>query len=511
MRETVSTEFVDDDRQWREAVLITVAATLIRLFIGILLSPYPDETYYWDWSRHLAAGYFDHPPAIAWLIAGGSTLAHVFGGQDSGLSIRLLPILAGGMAAFFAVLIARRIGGGGSARRASVLFAVMPIAASGLILATPDAPLLGATAATLYFVVRALESPRGSSQSFVWWTIAGVFLGLSFSSKYTSILLPITLLVAMLARPGLRARLLEPGPYVACVVATLVFFPVLQWNASHDWISFRFQLGHGLGPPKGSFLKRELDLIGGQLLLVSPVLFVLAAAKVGGTLRKAQSDLHFLLAVYAAGTFGFFVFSAFRRSVEANWPALSYVPALILVALMMPRRDDWLRRGMGLAGLMSILIYAHGIATILPIPARKDPVARAAGWFNFAARVHDVRSAMTAAGGDTFVGSDRYQDVSELAYELPDRPRTYCTCVSGRHNQYELWPGFSAVARQGDNLLLALDDTSAAPAAPTMLASYFATTMKGEIVPVMRGRDTVAVRRLWKLSGYKGGWPARSE
>jgi len=23
-----------------------------------------DEMYYWDWSRHLAAGYFDHPPMV---------------------------------------------------------------------------------------------------------------------------------------------------------------------------------------------------------------------------------------------------------------------------------------------------------------------------------------------------------------------------------------------------------------------------------------------------------------
>src|SRR4051794_36260110 len=85
----------DDQEQWREAVLITIAATLVRLFIGIILSPYPDETYYWDWSRRVAMGYFDHPPMIAWLIAAGGRLAAVFGGQSSGLSIRLFPALAG--------------------------------------------------------------------------------------------------------------------------------------------------------------------------------------------------------------------------------------------------------------------------------------------------------------------------------------------------------------------------------------------------------------------------------
>jgi 4-amino-4-deoxy-L-arabinose transferase-like glycosyltransferase len=499
----------NEPQQWREAVLITIAATLIRLFMGILLAPYPDETYYWEWSRHLAGGYFDHPPLIAWLIAAGGRLASVFGGEASGLSIRFFPVLAGGAAAFFSSLIVFRLGGGGRARRVAMIFAVMPLAASGLILATPDAPLLATTAATLYFVVRALQSPARSFDALKWWSIAGVMLGLAFSSKYTSILLPVTLFIAMLSRPGLRARLAEPGPYIAAVLATLVFLPVLQWNAAHDWVSFRFQLGHGLGPPSGSFWKRELDLVGGQFLLVSPALFAYAVFKVAGTFRKPQSDIHWMLAVVAAGTFAFFMYSATRRSVEANWPAPAYVPAMILVALMMPRHDDWLRRGMGLAGLMSVLIYTQAIAPIFPIPARKDPVARSAGWLNFSTRVQNA-AARTAGAGDTFIGSDRYQDVSELAFNLTNRPTTICTCVSGRRNQYDLWPGFPAQAKAGDNLVLAIDDTSARPNAPTLLQPHFSSVTRGELIPVMRGKDTVTMRRIWRLAGYRGGWPSRA-
>jgi hypothetical protein len=31
-----------------------------------------DEAYYWLWSKHLAWGYFDHPPMIAWIIRIGT-------------------------------------------------------------------------------------------------------------------------------------------------------------------------------------------------------------------------------------------------------------------------------------------------------------------------------------------------------------------------------------------------------------------------------------------------------
>jgi len=49
----------------REAQFLAALATLaaLRLIAGALLPLSADEAYYWLWSRHLAAGYFDHPPA----------------------------------------------------------------------------------------------------------------------------------------------------------------------------------------------------------------------------------------------------------------------------------------------------------------------------------------------------------------------------------------------------------------------------------------------------------------
>jgi 4-amino-4-deoxy-L-arabinose transferase-like glycosyltransferase len=497
-----------DGREWRSALAITGVATLVRLVFAALLPLFPDEAYYWEWSRHLANGYFDHPPAIAHLIAAGTSLFALFGAGPSPLAIRLFPVLAGGVASFYAARIAFVLGGGAAARTAALVFALMPLAATGLVLATPDAPLLATSAAALYFVVRAIEQPVGSNASFRFWIGAGIALGLAFTSKYTSILLPLSITAAVLLRPSLRRRLREPGPYAACIVATLVFLPVLQWNATHDWISFKFQLQHGLGTPKGSAIKRELDLIGGQLGLVSPILFVLAAAAVWRTLRRASDDLRFTLAVVAVGSWVFFFYSATRKAVEANWPAPSYIPAIALLGAIAttPSHERWLRRGNALAAVLVAIIYIHALVPILPLPARRDPVARSAGWDKMVARVEQVA---TAAGPRTFFGGDRYQDVSELAYHLTGRPTTFCVCLTGRRNQYELWPGFATEARVDDNLVLALDDTSAAPRSVQLLTPHFSSATRGELAPQLRGADTVSVRRVWVLSGYRGGWPTR--
>jgi 4-amino-4-deoxy-L-arabinose transferase-like glycosyltransferase len=512
-----------DARHWRTALLVTAGATLLRLAFAALLPLFPDETYYWDWSRgaHLAAGYFDHPPMIAVLVRMGTELFAALGAPPSPLAVRFFAVLAGGIASLAAAAIARRLAGGHAARTAAIVFALMPLAASGLVLATPDAPLLAASAVGLYCVVRALESPVRSRASLLWWSAAGVALGLAFASKYTSILLPITITAAVLIRPSLRARLREPGPYVACILATLVFLPVLQWNAAHEWISFRFQVQHGLGTPKGSAIKRELDLIGGQLLLVSPILFAVGMHSVWRSLRRPVDDLRFTLAVVAVGSWLFFVYSALRRSVEANWPAPSYIPGVALLAATYVLPDTsqswrrWVNRGIALAAVMVGVIYVHALEPVIPmLPARRDPIARSAGWDRVGAQMDSLQQAPTAGGSvRAWLAADRYQEVSEVAFHSAGQQSVFCLCLSGRHNQYELWPGFAQTARLGDALIALVDERPEGVIHETVakLAPYFSSVQRGTLAPLLRGGDTVAVRRLWVMRGYRGGWPARSE
>jgi 4-amino-4-deoxy-L-arabinose transferase-like glycosyltransferase len=512
-----------DARGWRSALLVTAGATLLRLVFAALLPLFPDEAYYWDWSRgaHLAAGYFDHPPLIAVLVRMGVELFAALGLAPSPLAVRFFAVLAGGIASLAAAAIAGRLAGGIAARTAAIVFALMPLAASGLVLATPDAPLLAASAVGLYAVVRALESPGDAPAALLWWSAAGVALGLAFASKYTSILLPITVTAAVLIRPSLRAHLRAPGPYVACVLATLVFVPVLQWNAAHDWISFRFQLQHGLGTPKGSAIKRELDLIGGQLGLVSPILFVLMAQAVWNALRRPADDLRFTLAVVAVGSWLFFVYSALRRSVEANWPAPSYIPGVALLAATYVMRDvspawrRWVNRGMALAGVMVVVIYVHALVPIIPLlSARRDPLARSAGWDRVGAQVSSLQSTPAAGGPSrTWLAADRYQEVSELAFHSAGQQTVFCLCLGGRHNQYELWPGFAQTAKPGDALIALVDERPDSVMHETVakLAPYFGSVRRDALAPLLRGRDTVMVRRLWVLQRWRGGWPARSE
>jgi hypothetical protein len=487
---------------WSVATSILVAGVLARLIVAVLLPALPDEAYYWDWSRHLAAGYFDHPPAIALLIRLGGALLSPIGAAATTLGVRLGPLAAGFVAAVATVAVARRLAGEHAAVRAALVITCMPLAAAGLILATPDAPLLAATAIGCYAVVRALEAASRSRESLVWWTMAGGALGLAFSSKYTSILLPAGVFIALVVRPSLRARLREPGPYVAAIVATVVFAPVLFWNARHDMISFTYQVRHGLVSSAGidmvGALKREGDYLGGQVGLVSPILFVLMVLVVSRGLRGSSSDARFVLATIATLTFGLFAYSALRRRVEPNWPAPGYIAAIALLAT-----EPWTPRVE-----LSAVIYAQGVAPILPIAPRRDPVARAFGWRELTARVDAaMRSATAVTGARSWSGGDRYQEAAEIALHDETHPPTFAMNLAGRANQYDLWPRFADRASPGDNLVLALDESDPPHPTATALSVYFREMRRGELVTLRRRTGDVGVRRIWILVDWRGQWP----
>lgn len=503
---------LDDARTlWRHALGILAASTVLRLLLGTIVPLFPDETYYWEWSRHLAGGYFDHPPMIAVLIAGGRILL-----GDTPLGVRLLPIIAGSVAGLALTTAAWDLAGARAARFAALTFSLFPMAAAGFILATPDAPLLAAVSCTLLAVVRALGAPAGSPASTRCWIGGGIAIGLAMSSKFTGVFIPAALLLAFVVHPPLRTRLLEPGPWIAVGIASLVMLPVLLWNAEHDWIAFRFQLGHGLGVSlKDTWVTRELKLAGGQLALATPILFVLLVAASARALRAPREERRFPLAVIAAFCAVFFAYSATRRSVEANWPAIAWLPAIILLAAAREGlRVAWERRALWLAGSLSAILLTHVVVPILPLPPRRDQVSQAHGWDGLAGAVDSARHAIAAAsasGAAPFIAANRYQDAAMLAFHLPDHADVAALNLGGRRNQYDLWPRFAERARPGADLLLVLElPREGLPGPIRRLDGHFASITAGPFIPLLRGATEVGRRRLWVLTGWSGTWPADS-
>ncbi len=492
----------------RPALVLLAAAAAVRLLVAAFVPLVPDEAYYWEWSRHLAAGYFDHPPVIAWLIRAGTV---ILGATPIG--VRAGPIATGFLGSLAAAALANRLGGPRGAWRLAILLSVVPLAGAGLILATPDAPLLACSAVMLWAIDHALgaasapaeavppadPAPHAQGPVIGWWIAAGAALGCGASSKYTVVLIPAAVLVAFAISPELRAELRRPGPYIACGVAACVFFPVVAWNARHDWVSFRFQLHHGLGPVTGLAFVRELGLAGGQAGLVSPVLFVLAVGAAAHAVSRPRMPRRFVLAVVAVFVWAFFAVSAIRRPVEANWPAIAVLPALVLLATWMPgaRRAKWERIGVAIGGGMVLAIYVMALSPVPLLPARADPLVRAFGWDELARAVAADRGYDSGSASKVWLAADRYQDAAELAFNLPGHPTVFSLNLAGRPNQYDLWPTARDSMRRGDRLTAILDDVPDPPPPVARLSPHFSRVVRGALVELHRDGHVVARRRLW--------------
>jgi hypothetical protein len=371
--------------------------------------------------------------------------------------------------------------------------------------------MLAALALGALFLAKALASPLRSWSSLAWWTLAGVAAGLATVAKYSGVLFPVAVTLACVLHPALRKRLTEPGPWLSAVVAALVFAPVVIWNWFYEWVSFRFQLSHGFTAARGSPITRELELLGGQLGLASPILFVLfmlavsAALHRGWEVRKRLSATdvlarRFALAVVSLLPLLLFAVSAWRRNVEANWPAPIYPAALALLAASSAKwaHGRWYRAGVVLASVLLVVVAVQAWRPVLPLAPRRDPIARAHGWASAAATVHTARRDPFLDGSvDVWVAANRYQDAAALAFHLPDQPTVFALNLASRRNQYDLWDVASDRVRPGDGLVVMFDADARGDSLAQVVGTWFRDYRLADSVSLRREAGEVARRRVW--------------
>src|SRR5258706_5030145 len=126
----------DDLRFVRNAAVMILALVAWRLGAAAWTPLTFDEAYYWMWSKHLAGGYYDHPPGVAAVIRLGTMIS-----GDTELGVRLVSILLA-LPMSWAVYRTAAIlfGGVRVAAAATKLLNVTLIAAGCTLSVTPGSP-----------------------------------------------------------------------------------------------------------------------------------------------------------------------------------------------------------------------------------------------------------------------------------------------------------------------------------------------------------------------------------
>src|SRR5579863_10174452 len=397
---------------------LTVLALVVLRLVGAAWTPLTfDEAYYWTWSKHLALGYYDHPPGVALVIRLGTLIA-----GDTEFGVRLVSILLA-LPMSFAVYQTAAIlfGGQRIAATTTILLNVTLMAAVGTLIVTPDSPLLVAASFVLLFLAKVLETGRGA-----WWLAVGAAVGTALLSKYTALLFGPAILVWLLSVPKMRRWLISPWPYLGAIVSLVVFSPVILWNEEHQWVSFIKQIGRarieGFDP---SFIG---ELIPTQIAFATPFVFILGTMGLYAAFRRDSGALaaRALISAIFWTIALYFIWHSLHARVEANWFAPVY-PAFAIAAAVAADVVRWEARGQRVVDFCRRWAAPSGVVmfALLVVQAntgvlsgyRRDASVRSVGvgWRELAAGIAAVRDRV---GAGCVLAPD-YGTTGWLAFYLP--------------------------------------------------------------------------------------------
>jgi Dolichyl-phosphate-mannose-protein mannosyltransferase len=476
----------------RSAILWGALAllTLWRL-AELFWSPWPlffDEAQYWDWAQRPAFGYYSKPPMLAWIIALTTSLC---GEGEACVRLASAPLHAGTAIVIYRLgcdLWEARVG-----VWAALLYVSLPAVTVSSGIASTDAPLLFFWAAALLCFRRALVG-----NDALWWAGLGLAIGLGLLSKYTMILFPLCALLYCALRPDRRALLGNGRAWAALGLAFLVLAPNLYWNAGNGFASIAHtaanaNLGGRLFNP-GKFL----EFFGAQFAVFGPLAMaalIWMAARPKPLLAREPA---MFLACFSLPVLALFLGQGFLSRAHANWAAVTYVGASLLVAELALARARWILTGsLALHLVLSFAYYRFDTLVRIAgieLGVRQDPFQRLRGWD---ALGREVRAALNRRPGAYLLADEREHLVELLYYARPAWPTIKWNPSSRVTDHYDLTTDIRAHA---DREFLLVTRQAGAP----HVLAHFASSERLPDARVALAYGGELRYELYVLKGFRG-------
>ena len=224
------------------------------LFNSFFLGQDGDAYYYWSWGQHLAWGYLDGPPLVAYVMRGFSD---IFGNNLFAINFFAICTTLG--ACFFVYKVVNCLT---NDQRMGWTAALLWLITSSRLLknATYNNVEQLFWIASLFFILDYLKTR--ANRNLYW---ASISLSLLCLSKYSGFILLLGVFSFFLYETDERAIFKNKHLYLGGLLFVLILSPHLVWNATHHWETFIFQ-SHAhprwASSPWGSMFNYLSDVIG---------------------------------------------------------------------------------------------------------------------------------------------------------------------------------------------------------------------------------------------------------
>jgi len=507
----------EETRYFKYLLFLIISTTIFRLIYINIPNLAPQEAYYWDYSRHLALSYFDHPPILAWSIY---LFTHL--GTQSAFFVRILCVLVSAGLTYLTYIIGKSLFDTKIGFYSALLLNCILIFSLGAIIATPDTPMIFFWVLSFYFFTQLVLTQKSR-----WWYLLGGSTGLALLSKYTAVFIIISVFCYLVLSKRNRRWLLTKEPYLALLLAFLVFSPVIIWNEQNRWVSFLFQSSRRAGE-LGSFSSRHFfGYFGAQIGVVSPLIYfslIYAVIKSGimglerrhafnppplpYPLPRGERELEggkerFLLCFcWSFPIIFLFTLVATIYWVKMNWVSAGYFSAAIAcVALFFHFQEKgrkWVKTWGKIALIVSLIFVAFAhilpLAKFIPVSSSMDTIT---GWKELAQRVEREKSTMREG---TFVVGYGYKVPSEIAFYAS--LETYSNNMVGENGlQFDFWSKPDEFL--GCDAIFVYDQRERYKD-PERLKNFFASVEKLEPLKVYRGGRVLTTFHIFRCYDYQG-------
>lgn len=315
-------------RKYPIALRITVF-TVIRLLIANLINLGNDEVYYFTYAVQPDWNHFDHPPLVGIFIRIFTFNLH----YNSEIFVRMPGVVAGAVNTWLIAQCGMLLKNRNTGLLAALFYnsSIYTCILSGVFI-LPDSVQLTWWLAALWTMLKYIQATAPPDiQRYL--LLTGLWIGLATMAKVHGIFLWAGFLGFILTRqPGL---LKSPSLYLSLLLTATLVSPILFWNISNNFITWRFHGERVTVSKQGIDLKSFLRTAIGQVLYANPfqiALFALAGKTFISRKIFSTPDSVALLLWCSLPIIASTMFVSLFRDTLPHWSGPGFVGLMLLGA-----------------------------------------------------------------------------------------------------------------------------------------------------------------------------------
>ena len=444
-----------------------------------------DEAYYAIYARHLAWGYVDHGPIVAYLIKLFTLI------WENSFTVRLGATTLMSVLTIILYYFGKKYFNTETGIVLSLSLTANMLFHTNSIVITPDVPMTFFTILAMMFYYLAYCV----NKKYIY--IGGGMLGLAVLSKISALFPAIGIALYPILIKEKRHWLKNIHYYGSFTLAFLIFLPFIIWNFQNDFAFVRNQGSHIY---RGGGFGHFINLWLGLAVISGPLFFYFSVIKPFANLKSwnSSSDSIQFFTIVTIVPLSYFLGHSLFSKFELNWPAPVFLSGLFLLALQINNSQKRFYYAQIIYSLLLIfIITVQTFKPILPVKGDADITNRYYMYDGFLNGLEKFLNENPELS-NTRIATNNFQIPSMINFYL--EPKLEATCLSIGYQQTLYSFLYPNITQKNDDFIFIKHGMGF----PKFLENHFTEILPLKEFKVRRGDQILSNFSLWHVKDFSG-------